>query len=64
MDADWALPYVRGKNQTATGGTVEWDVEDGVLHVTAHSSDSYESDKTHYRLVPVEQAWVEVNRGD
>jgi hypothetical protein len=30
MDADWALPYVRGKNQTATGGTVEWDVEDGV----------------------------------
>lgn len=62
MESDWALLYVRGSNETGSGGTVEWDVQDGVLHVTAHSGGSYESEKTHYRLVPVEQAWVEVNR--
>jgi hypothetical protein len=61
-DADWALQYVRGSCETDGGGTVEWDVEDGVLHVTVESASSFEGDKTHYRLVPVERSWVEVQR--
>jgi hypothetical protein len=61
-DQDWPLLYVRGSNKTGDGGTVTWDVDDGVLHVTAESATSFESDKTHYRLVPVERSWVEVQR--
>jgi hypothetical protein len=56
-DSNWPLLYVRGNKTTPNDVDVDWHVEDDILHVNASTEDA-----RAYRLVPVEQAWVEVQR--
>jgi hypothetical protein len=45
-------------------GLMTMNIDSDVLSELAASWDGYAEDaeRTHYRLVPVEQAWVEVQR--
>lgn len=59
---DFAFDEIRGTRINQYGGSVDWHVDDDVLHVVHTSSDCTVT-RRYYRLTRVEQKWVEV-QGD
>lgn len=57
-----ALYVVRGESPDGHGRTTRWYVDDDILHVS-HTNGDGDTTHLHYRLVRIEQRWVDAEDG-